>query len=311
MENMERLATVGRKTVLITGGCGFLGSKIVQLLIEGGYLVILLKKRSTKIDRLEKVSRSSQLEFIEVEDCDFNAIFNEKKIDAVIHTATKYGRSGESLTDIRYSNYFLPMEILEKAISNGCQAFLNADTFYTRDIGESEAERAYTNSKNDFVHDAEAACKNSTIKFFDLIIEQMYGPNDNPTKFLPRIILLMLRKAESIEFTSGLQKRDFVYVDDVAEAFVRCLDNCEKLNQIENFGIGTGRSINLKEAVQAAQRLTESAVDLRWGFINGRQNEMMDSKADLGNNHKIHWTAKVGLEEGLVKTIRYYNGNNL
>ena len=76
----------------------------------------------------------------------------------------------------------------------------------------------------------------------NVALEHFYGPYDNDSKFVSYVIRKMLDNEDSIDFTLGLQKRNFIYIEDVVDAFIVLLNNVNKLdNSFHNFEVGTER----------------------------------------------------------------------
>lgn len=285
------------ENILITGGTGFLGSKIVQLLLKNNYKVFLFARQSSNFIRLEKNIDHKNLNIIY--DKDLDTIFSNAKISHIIHTATCYGRNNENLTEIIATNYFLPLMLLEKGVANGVCSFINADTFFNTAIKFTHNEGSYVKTKKDFSDLAISKLKNTNTKFLNLKIEQMYGPGDSSKKFIPTIVN-DLKTKEKICFTSGYQRRDFVYVDDVAKAFLQSIKNNKKCGITEEFGIGTGLSLSIREVSYKLKLILNSHAELKWGVLPLRKNEITDSKADLTNNYKIDWKSKINVYQGFL-----------
>lgn len=285
------------ENILITGGTGFLGSKIVQLLLKNKYKVFLFARPSSNLFRLQKNINNKNLNIIYVKD--LNSIFEYGKISHIIHTATCYGRDNENIKEIMDANYFLPLMLLEKGIDNGLCSFINADTFFNTAIKFTHNEGAYVKTKKDFSNLAISKVKNTNTRFVNLKIEQMYGPGDSSKKFIPSVIN-DLKTKEKICFTSGYQRRDFVYVDDVANSFLQTVKNIKNCANVEEFGVGTGLSLSIREVLNKLKIVLNSHAELKWGVLPLRKNEIIDSKADLTNNNKIGWKSKINVDQGFL-----------
>ena len=137
------------KIVLLTGATGFLGSGVARALIQDGYRVIAIKRRSSSLHRLGGLL--DKLVFYDVEEIDVNKIFTENgQVNAVIHTATCYGRSGESASNILETNVTWPLQLLESAQHYGVKLFINTDTSSHSRIDTSSYLNAYSLSKKQF-----------------------------------------------------------------------------------------------------------------------------------------------------------------
>lgn len=298
-----------QKKILLTGGTGFLGSCIAKKMLDQGFLVFLLKRKKSDLHRIGNLLENKNLIILDREkNKELDRIFKDG-IDFVVHVATSYGRDGEPATEIIKANLIFPLELLELAVKHKVPGFMNADTFFNENIGLSDRELLYVKTKKDFLNIAKNIIKGSDIKLANLKIEQMYGPDDNPKKFIPFVIRNLLSDKD-INLTKGEQKRDFVFVDDVADAFLSVADNFEKIGQFDEFGIGAGRSFPIKKVVAKLKKELASDSHLAWGALPYRENEMMDSRADILNNKKIKWKPLHGLDCGLELTADFYRSNH-
>lgn len=294
---------MGRR-VLITGGSGFLGSAVTALFLEQGFDVILLVRKSSSLHRLESFKDNKKLNILFSED-GIDRCFS-RPIDYIIHLATCFGRNKDSVADVVFANLYLPILLLEKAISTGCRGFYNADTFFDRKLGLAPREKSYIYTKKTFLEIAKDLLFKTDLKFINMKIEQLYGPSDNENKFVPSIIRQLVSGQPDIDLTKGEQKRDFIFVQDAAKAFLYAVLRFENLDRWEDFGIGTGKSISIKKAVLFLKKLTGSNANLRWGKIPLRKNEIMDSKAATKNNKKFGWKAETSWQKGLNEAVVFF-----
>lgn len=289
---------------MITGGAGFLGSYVTPLFLEHGYDVVLLVRRNSSLDRLDKFVGHKKLQVLFYED-GIEKCF-EKPVDCVIHLATCFGRDKDSVADVVSTNLLLPVILLERAARSDCRGFINADTFFNTKLGLTLKEKSYMVTKKALLDLSKSILVGSRLKFINMRIEQMYGPMDNDKKFVPTIIKELLSTKSSLNLTKGEQKRDFIFVGDAARAFVQTVKNFDKLGAWEEFGVGTGKTISIKKSVSYLKKLTGSDIELRWGALPYRRNEIMISKANLKNNKKIGWKAATSWEEGLRITVESF-----
>lgn len=294
------------ETILITGATGFLGSKITkELLLDGKKVVILIRPQSS-LKKLEEIINHPNLKKILVQENNLAECFANNSINAIIHTATSYGRNDESWSEVAEANLILPLQLLSMGEKSGVKCFINADTFFNESIKFEKNEGYYVQTKKSFLTIAEHASSSIKIKFVNLRIEQMYGPNDGEKKFIPSIIKQLFSNTEKIQMTAGEQKRDFVFVNDVVKAFLCAIKNHTVLSQFEEFGIGTGTSTSIKEVVVYLKEITGSKSNLGFGELQYRENEIMNSNADTSKNVKIKWQAETDWKDGLQKTVEFY-----
>lgn len=292
--------------VLLTGATGFLGSKIAANLLEQGFRVVALIRESSSMDRLLKYTSHAFFVPIIMNEGykNYNELFSQPfHIDSIIHTATCYGRNSEPLSDIYNANLVFPLQLLIAGIQQHVTTFINADTFFNEQIQFNHNESIYVKTKKEFYRAAKDIVSQTGVQFVNMRIEHMYGPGDNEKKFIPQIIS-QLQHQNTVDLTEGLQKRDFVFVDDVAEAFV-CALKMGRVAQdnVSEFQIGTGTSLPIKEVVEYLKRILKSSTKLRFGTLPYRPNEIMDSKANISVNEALRWHAHTPWQDGFKKTI--------
>lgn len=272
-------------------------------LLDAGFAVHAIVRESSDIRRISGVVDCER--FSSGTLADVQRAF-EEGIDHIIHTATCYGRSGEPLSVMIESNLMLPLQLLEHGIAHGVRTFVNTDTFSDENIAMQGKERFYVKTKKDFLLYAKSAVEHSTVNLCNMVIEQLYGPDDNHTKFIPFVVRELLQGKSEIGFTPGEQKRDFVYVADAARAFVQAVVHADQMQPWQAFGIGTGSAISLKSTVMLLKDIIGAQTQLNWGAMPYRENEIMEHAADISNNERIKWLATTPLENGLQNTVDWY-----
>jgi nucleoside-diphosphate-sugar epimerase len=223
--------------------------------------------------------------------------FLENNIDAFIHCATDYGRKKIDPMQIIDSNLIFPLKLMEIAINNNCEIFLNTDTILDKRVN------SYSLSKSQFldwfkIYSEKAICIN-------IVLEHFYGPFDDKSKFVASIIKKLVNNESHINLTLGEQKRDFIYIDDVVDAFKIVLENITNVkNGFYSYEIGTGKFISIKKIVTIIKELIgNSTTNLYFGAIPYRTSEIMEPKMDLIPIKKIGWKPMTKLVNGLKKTI--------
>jgi nucleoside-diphosphate-sugar epimerase len=108
----------------------------------------------------------------------------------------------------------------------------------------------------------------------------------------------------TIELTPGLQKRDFIHVQDVARAFhhIAFQPHLPKFG-LENFQVGTGVSHTIKETLTLAARTVKSSSVLKFGKLKYRDNECMESRAAIGPLKARGWSATIPWESGIKDLV--------
>jgi CDP-paratose synthetase len=289
-----------RKKLLITGSTGFLGSNLIKKLIKKKYFIICLVRNKSNFENVKNFRKHRYIKFFNYEKKGLRKVFLDYRIDGVIHCATNYGLNLTTSHEIIDSNLIFPLKILELSAKSGVKFFINSDTILNKNISE------YTLSKNQFNEWLKLYSKK--IRCCNVKLEHFYGPGDNKTKFVIDLILSFLSRKKNIDFTPGNQKRDFIYIDDVVEAFIKIL-NFSLYNNFnyEEFEVGTQKYLKLKKFVRTVKKLSKNCeTNLNFGALKYRKNEKMNININIKSLKKIGWRPKVSLRQGLLKTIKYY-----
>ena len=193
----------------------------------------------------------------------------------------------------------MPLRLLFLAKKYGVRAFINTDTILEKNIS------FYTLSKFQFNEWFEAYSNH--LYCCNVKIEHFFGPKDNFTKFVIYLIVNILQK-KKIKLTKGDQKRDFIFIDDVVNAFEKIIEHSlKKKKGKDTFEIGTGKSISIKKIALLILEITKSNKNLlKFGAIPYRKNEPMNIKINLKKIKSIGWKPMHNIKESLEKTIIYY-----
>lgn len=283
------------KTILLTGSTGFLGSHILKKLLGINYKMIILKRSFSNTFRIENDLKN--LKIYNLDEINLEKIFEENEVDMVLHTATQYGRKQESIVDIVETNLMLPLKLLSLSQVYNVKTFINTDTLLDKRIS------SYALSKKQFRNWLQFYSNNMIC--INVSLEHFFGPKDDSTKFVTYIIKSLIEKVEKLDLTAGEQERDFIYIDDVVEAFVVIIQNINKQNGFYEYEIGSGVNIKIKDFIlKTADILENTSTKLNFGALSYRENEVMRSHVDLTEIHKLGWSPKTNFIDGLYKTIK-------
>ena len=115
----------------------------------------------------------------------------------------------------------------------------------------------------------------------------------------------MLREEDRIELTAGQQRRDFIFIDDIVQAFGAIVDfSFKQTNGLFSFEVGSGQVISIFDFAMKVKELAgNKTTDLAFGALPYRANEVMESRVDLTNLTKLGWRPVVALGDGLKLTV--------
>lgn len=327
-----------KKTVLVSGGAGFIGSHVTVELSNAGYDVVIADNMSncdeTNYNGVCQIL-GKQLPFIKMDFCDAQAVdklFSEHKIDAVIHFAA-YKAVGESVAEpLMYyrNNLDSFINILEASKKQGgCNVlFSSSATVYgeTEDLPVTEssprqsATSPYGNTKQiceDILRDsvkAYAGVKGIALRYFNPIGAHptaLIGelPRGVPNNLVPFITQTAIGKRECLSVfgndyptEDGTCLRDYIDIVDLAKAHVcavsRMIDGKMK-EDYEIFNVGTGRPVSVLELINSFEKV--NGLKLNWKFAPRRAGDVVAIWADPTVAEKeLGWKAERSVDDTLA-----------
>ena len=282
--------------ILLTGSTGFLGSHLLNKLVKNNNSITCLKRESSDLWRVKKLV--SKVAWAYIESTDLHQLLLEKKIDYIIHCATDYGRKKVNPIETIEANLVLPLRLLHASSETDVSAFINTDTILDKRINH------YSLSKSQFVEWLRYYSNDYVV--INLAIEHFYGANDDVSKFASFIISeLINNEKKGIDLTEGLQKRDFIHINDVTEAFLILINNIPSLKKdFYHFEVGSNELISIRDFVTLVKKLCKNTnTSLNFGTLPYRNNEVMSTNVDTSFLKSLGWEARFTLEDGLRDTI--------
>lgn len=280
--------------ILLTGATGFLGANLLRRLVSDNDVAILSREVSS-FSRIQDLA--SKVQNYQIESDTIDSIVESFRPEVIIHCATDYGRKAVPPMQVVEANLILPLKLIHAAGRFGVRKFINTDTFLDKGVSH------YSLSKRQFLewfktYSDRMVCVN-------MVLEHFYGPYDDKTKFVSFVINELLSGKEEIALTLGTQKRNFVYIDDVVEAFLTVLNYpFDEEHGFKEYFIASEQTIAIRDLVQNLKLLCKNeSTRLNFGALPFRPNEIMDSSVDISNIKALGWRPSVTLEEGLKRTV--------
>jgi len=283
------------KKILMTGATGFLGSNLLKSLLKDEHKITILKRSFSKIERIR--DEIKEVSIFDIDKTPIDKLFSKGSFDIILHCATDYGRKNTDPLMITDANLMLPLKLLEIGIKNKVPCFINTDTLLDKRVNH------YSLSKKQFKewlnsYSRELICVN-------IAIEHFFGPFDDKTKFVSFVIDKIISNAPEVQLTKGEQKRDFIYIDDVVDAFIKIIGNIDGLEKgFYAYEIGSNEQIAIKALIEMIKQLSRNNMTkLNFGALPYRENEVMESNVNTKAVRALGWSPRYSLKEGLKKTI--------
>lgn len=304
--------------IVVTGGAGFLGRFIVgRLQAFEGVKVF--------------VPRSSDYNLVEA--ADIKRLYSDTRPDLVIHLAAVVGGIGANQKNpgkFFYENLMMGVQLIEQARLHNVSKFVAAGTvcsypkftptpFSEDDLWNGypeETNAPYGLAKKMMLVQSQSYRQQYGYNSIFLLPANLYGPGDNFDLESSHVIPALIRKCieardrgdEYVQaWGTGEASREFLYVEDCAEGVLRA---AAKYNESEPVNIGTGSEIKISDLLHLIARLTGFKGEIRWQSDrpDGQPRRRLDVSRAI---EKFGFRAEVPLEEGLRRTIDWYESDRL
>lgn len=308
------MSQVVGKTVVVTGGAGFLGSLVVDRLRAAGAGTVF-------------VPRSSVYDLTEQEAV--RRLFDDARPEIIVHLAAEVGGIGANRDNpgrYFYANAAMGIHLIEESRLRGVEKFVQVGTVcsYPKFAEVPFREDALWDGFPEETNAPYGIAKKSLLVMLDayrlqygfrsvyLLPVNLYGPGDNFDPHTSHVIPALIRKfTEAREkglgtvtlWGSGSPSREFLYVDDAARAIVMA---CEHDDDPEPMNVGTGREVSIRDLADLIARLTGFQGDVEWDTTkpDGQPRRCLDTSRAAA---RLGFRAEVDLEDGLQRTISWWD----
>ena len=308
-------------TIVVAGGTGLAGSAIVRAYVAAGHEVIPVSRKV--VDLLD---RDATFDFI-----------TSVKPTLVIDAAAKVGGIGANNSypvEFLADNVRIQNNLMEAAHASNVEKFifLGSSCIYPRDCAQpikeeylltgplEETNSAYAVAKIAGIELVKSFRKEYGRRWISLMPTNLYGPFDNFDLKTSHVLPAMIRKfhdakvrseqnyisvpehVEGVElWGSGTPMREFLYVEDLAEAVVFALENKFQDNL---YNVGTGEDLTIKELAEMIQKIVGHTGEIHWDSSkpDGTPRKLMD----VSKMTSAGWKAKTSLEDGIRKTYEWF-----
>ena len=294
--------------VLVTGGGGFLGSHVVERFRDAGHDPFVARRADYDLTAAADTAR----------------LFADAEPELVVHLAAEVGGIGANRANpgrYWYANLMMGAHVLEQSRASGVGKLVVAGTvcaypkftpvpFHEDDLWNGypeETNAPYGVAKKSVLVGAQGYREQYGLRTAYLLPANLYGPRDNfdleTSHVIPALIRKMLEGEDRVVlWGDGSPTREFLYVDDAAEAFLLA---AERYDSPEPVNVGTGAEISIRELAETIAELTGFEGEIVWdaSMPNGQPRRALDaSRAETA----FGFRAKTSLREGLEQTVAWY-----
>jgi UDP-glucose 4-epimerase len=331
-----------KKTILVTGGAGYIGSHTVVELLNKDYDVLILDNFcNSKKEVISRISQITKKQFgVFSKDCrsDLSDIFKSYEIDSVIHFAAlkSVGESVENPLDYYKNNLDSLINVLESCerfgvksfvFSSSCSLYGNLTQLPAKEdspMSNPESPYAYTKLVGERI--LEDFSKTSDMKIISLRYFNPVGahetgligesPINKPNNILP-VICNSVENGEMINIFGGDYPtkdgtciRDYVHVSDIADAHVLSFEHTLKTNKVYDvFNLGYGTGVSVLEIIKSFEE--ENQIKLNYKITDRRQGDVVEIYSDSTKaKNEIGWITKRDLKY-MVKSAWEWNKNKI
>jgi GDP-L-fucose synthase len=302
-----------KRRVVVSGGNGFLGSVVVEKLRAAGCETIVVP-RSREYDLREKAEALR--------------LYKEARPDIFIHLAAVVGGIGANRANpgrFFHDNAAMGLHVIEAARTAGIEKFVCAGTvcsypkftpvpFREENLWNGypeETNAPYGLAKKMLLVQLQAYREQYGLQGIYLIPVNLYGPRDNFDVESSHVIPALVRKcweakqareAELTAWGTGTATREFLYVEDAAEAIVLA---AEKYDKPDPVNLGSGEEISIRELLERIREITGFEGAVRWDTTrpDGQPRRCLDTSRA---RQEFGWSARMRLEEGLRNTVEWF-----
>ena len=293
--------------ILITGGTGFIGHHLSKRCIKLGWSVTSLSSNSPKPNKIIQ-----GVKYIKVDIRDKKKLFKIKKdFDYIVNLAGYVDHSNKKKT--LESHYIGCKNLASLFLNKKIKKFVQVGS--SIEYGKSRSPQVENKKNSQSTFSIYGKAKLLSTKYLMAIYKKekfpttvirlylVYGPKQDINRVIPIAIKNALLD-KKFNCSSGLQFRDFIYIDDVINAILKTLKNRKTNGEIIN--IGSNKPVRIKDLIIRICSLVGSGKPI-FGKIKLRKDEIKSLYPNINKAYKIlKWRPKISLNTGLKKTIKYY-----
>jgi len=293
------------KKVLVTGGTGFIGQRLVNELVANNYNVAV----TVRDIKAAKQLFNSTVCYIDYKDSNlFKTNIEQFSPDIVIHLAA-YSTSRDDLEAIEQlieSNIIFTSRLLDALRPCNIELFVNTGSFseYSENNGKLSPAYFYSATKTSARYIIDYFSQVGGYKFVNCILYTVYGKTSKNKKVIDYIIDSLDIKSP-VKMTAGEQNLDFIHVDDVINFYLLLISKYADIKPMQTeYLVGTGQGCSIKELSALIEKISGYNANINWGAIDYRSLDIMHSVANIQKTKaELNWQASISLEMGIKQYL--------
>jgi UDP-glucose 4-epimerase len=300
--------------VLVTGGAGFIGSHLVDRLVQEGHEVIIVDNLAT--GKRRNINRAARFYKLDIQSWRLERVFRNERPNVVMHLAAQMDvrKSVEDPMFDAQVNILGTLNVLQQAVRHGVRKVVfssSGGAIYGEQEMYPAPESHVTNPLSPYglsklcgEHYLSYYQRISGLQVVSLRYANVYGPRQDPEGEAGVVAIFLqklLNNEQAVINGNGRQTRDFVFVEDVVEANLAMMG--QETQGTYNVGTGVETSINDLFRI-LIQHTGSTCKEVHGPAKKGEQARSVIDSAKL--RQELSWEPKTGLSEGLKKTVEYF-----
>ena len=293
--------------ILVTGAGGFVGAAVAKAALAAGHEVVAVVRNDKA--RLASVANRLSLHRVDLSDGSaVEALLGSAAPDIVIHSAWEGVGGALRSGGIQLDNIRIAFALAEAAIAAGARKFVGIGSQaeygrYDRKIVESDLPQPtmlYGAAKLAACHLVAQRCREAKVAFAWLRLFSVYGPGDTANWLIPSTAAALVR-GKAPRLTAGIQKWDYLHIDDVAQGVLAAATADEATGV---FNLSSGDPVAVRTIVESIRDLAAPGLDLTFGDIPFGPDQIVHLDGDNSRLRAVTgWCPRVPLETGLRQVV--------
>lgn len=303
-----------KKETIVTGAAGFIGATLVKLLLKDGYAVHAIVRKGGNLWRLKDIGNKIIIHDVGLDDLKrMKRLFKKIGPYAIFHLAT-YGsypfqQDTRMMIDTNITGTWNLLECLKDVEYKQLVVAGSSSEYGKKDGPMKESDlltpnNYYAVTKAAQTHLCQVFAKSNHKPLLIFRLFNVYGPYEEKGRLVRSVIESVLRN-KPVLLASGREARDFIYVEDVVDAFMHALKKKQFIGEI--FNIGTGAQTTVGQLAEIVVGISGKKTPIRFNAYEGRPWDTLHWSADTSKTREVlGWNYKISPEEGIKKTIDWY-----